>query len=251
MKIAHIFEDIDIDYETVNQWIKDNCYTYEGNTINDITLDGYNFSVGETNGKVYIDTTGNFKIMTFEDTLPYKLKSCTELTLEAPNLKSCSQFPEFFRWNEIDIVLFRCHALDFSDFPTHYKSPVKLYVNNINNISMSKIFANKNLYIHKLYTLNCFDSTLYDCQQWDDINIHTLYFECQNKLKNFTHVLNIPQNKLNFFRLKYGNDSYYDEGVIDDINHVIGFYRDNRYIAADFVMDMTLALIDLGLEDIV
>ena len=249
MKLNTLYEGTSIDYENVNQWIKDNCYTYEGFDIDDIELK--RFSIGEIDGKVFISTTENFKIRTDTDILPYKLKACTEFTLEAPHLKNCSQFPEIFGWAEIDIALYKCHALDFSDFPTLYKKPIRLHINNINNISISKIFVNKNLYINKLYTLNCFDSTLHDCEQWDDINVNHLYFECQNKLKNFTHILNIPQNKLNIFRLKHRNGSYYDEGVIDDLNNVIRTYRDNQHNTNDYVMDMTLALIDLGLEDIV
>ena len=249
MKITDIFEDIDIDYVTVYQWIKDNCYTYEGNAIDDIELK--RFSVGETNGKVYISTIENFKIITDADTLPYKLRACSQFTLEARNLKDCSQFPEFFRLSVVDIALYKCHVLDFSSFPTLYKRPLELHINNINDISMSRIFANKNLFVSKLSILNCFNSDLYDCEKWDDIKVKVMYLECQNKLRNFTHIFNIPQSKLKMLRFKYGNDSYYDEGILDDLNRLIRMYREDRHNSEDYVMDATLALIDLGLEDII
>lgn len=248
MKLYNILENKEINYEHVFEWIKQNCRDIDGFTLDHRELKDFSVFTNK-NGEIQIDAKEYFIIATDDEYLPYKFHRCKDLTVIAPNLKDCSQFPKVLMSNEDTIELNNCDSLDFGTFPTDNYYRLKLILKHMKNITIAKIFKNPNLSINALTIANCTHPDLHDCSQWDMIKAYYFGFECATQIKNFTHILNIRASQLKIFQIIFVEDSYYDQKNVDILNRIIRKYREDRHNAEDYAMDMTLDLIDKGFED--
>lgn len=250
MKLRKIVENQEIDYENVYKWIVDNCRDVDGMKLETFDLKG--FTVGtNTNDEIYINVKEYFMIKSDAEYLPYKFNKCADFVLYMPNLKDCSMFPNILTGFDDDIELHGCNSLDFGTFPTFYHR-IRLTLDNFLNITIAEIFKNQTISIDTMIVGKCYAVDLHDCDQWDTIKTKYLSFDCVRPLKNFTHILDIPASRLKTFELKRMNrNSYYDQKTVDMLNRLIRRYREDRHNASDYIMDMTLALIDLGFEDMI
>lgn len=249
MKLHKIIENQESDYENVYDWIKINCRDADGNLFD--ARDMRDFSVHlDKNNDLFINAKDYFMIISDAQYLPYKFNKCANFTLHMPNLKNCLQFPNTITSFDDDIELHRCDALDFGTFPINYYK-VKLRIVDMRNITISKIFKNPNLSLDVMIIENCPNNDLHDCSQWNVIKTKYLGFTCDLEIKNFTYILNIRASRLKTLVINFIEGAYYDQRTVDLLNRIIRKYREDRHNAEDYIMDMTLELIDKGLEDIV
>lgn len=231
------------------KWLLQHCYDIEiiDKPLNSLKYFSFNDNL--------IEYEGDYNIKTNDKQLPFKLYSCaSSFMIEAPYLKNCINFPESMYDVKVASYIFaKCHALNFSTFKP-VKEKLSITISDINNISIAKIFKNTGLRIEFLSSAG--NSSINDVSLWDDINTENFYLTTNVPLKNLIHILSIPKSKMYNFKIMFYNDfsdvkSFYDIDILHTVNSIIAKYRDTKDNPEDFMMDMTLELIDNGFEHMV
>ena len=114
---------------------------------------------------------------------------------------------------------------------------------------MDKLFVNKQVSFLNLFITDCGNSVLHDMSKWHSIRTSYLTFNIRNKLKNVVDILSIPLEHLGAINLD-GDipHNFYSDEDVNTLDHMIAKYRDfNNPI--EHAMDMTVELVDAGLED--
>ena len=186
--------------------------------------------------------------------LPYEFRNCSTFYIEDTFLESCKNFPceASSPDKPIHFKFKKCHNLNFSLLNT--TSPnVSIEIEEINDISFEKIYANKKLRTQNIFIDSCKTSTIHDCSLWHSINTIDLYFEIFNNIKNLTHLLLIPKDRLDYIEFMFYPDSgyVYCKKTIALFTNALTTFRDNVSNPSDHIMDMTLYLCEEGFDDVV
>ncbi len=251
MKLNNLYninENISPDAENVHEiktWISKNCY--------DINTDNYKIMYSDVAKYFSIDDNGTINgesidIRTDVETLPYKIREFTRFALLGTNLKSCVNFPEIYTARGIPVYdLSYVHVLDFSDMPSMIQH-LKLF--RTNNLSIDRIFSKPSLKLHAIHFTRSNSEDICDFSKYKNINVKNCAIDLhENRISNLSDVLYLEHNRLAVLEFKLLHAQYYHTDKIKAMNKILSKYLDN-YNRKNYIMDMTVEIMDSDLEDV-
>ena len=224
--------------DDVREWLQKVDRNYDDNS-NDFYL------MDNKNGTFRIDA-GLIGITTLETELPYEFVECDTFGISAPNLKSLKNFPSKSMHNStVEFYFGTCNALDFAN-SMYALPPCDINLDNMPNIHLTD-FENLSFssQIKTISFMYCENPKLYDVSTYDT-EIRAMYMGLNSKIKNLTSILTNKNCKLQFLRFSCNSKMLGFKAV--DFNNIIAKYIDKSN-KSNYVMDMTLELIDSGFED--
>ena len=227
----------------ISNWLRDNIvYKPKANLT---APDGFIV----IDGVLY--TNSGISILSNVKELPYEFRNGSTFCIEDPLLETCKNFPTSATTKEMHFKFKKCHNLDFSLFPA--REGLSLEIDDINDISFKKIYANKELRTENCFVDNSKSKYIHDCSLWDGINTNNLYIELCSELKNLTQTMLIPKDKLDYLQFNFYENAtqHYDDRSTLILTNAVSRFRSLKKNPIEFMMDMTLFLIDKGFESVV
>lgn len=222
----------------VREWLRKVDRDYINNS-NDF------YVMSNKDGTFRIDA-GTVRISTFDTELPYDFYECDRFKINAPLLKTLKNFPSKSMQNiHVEFYFSSCVSLDFAN--TEYTLPMcEITLDNMPNIHLEdfkKLSLNSN--IKSISFDRCLNPKLHDVSTY---NTHILCMDMSitSKLKNVTSVL--TNNNCKLQHLRFINDVEMQHFNSYELSIIIAKYL-GKHNKNDYVMDMTLEMIDAGFED--
>lgn len=194
----------------------------------------------------YISGTSIYVTLNNQKRIPYEIRRCDYFKISSDTLNSWDNFPKkryYTDGPDISLILNNTQHLDMSQLRIQYPQLQALVFNYFDNLDLKNIHnikINELLYFRSVKTKN-----IYDLSQYRDIMSDDLEF-CENIycFKNLPDVLLCKYIK----RLYINNCEIYDGDRIDTMSKIIFEFisKNNR---EEYIMDMTLALVDNGFEN--
>lgn len=173
--------------------------------------------------------------------LKYNIKRCDDFTIIGENIKSFKNLPTMpYVSIEASLTYDECPSLDFKDFKISNNIQTAVTLRRLPNIDPNVLPNN----ITNLKIIFCDSEVLHDFSKYNN-SIKHMKLLPNAKMKCLPHIL--LTNLIDFvFEIHMCN--YYKWGELFLFNNLIESYilKKNR---EDYVMDMTLVLIEQGFED--
>ena len=228
---------------SVADWLLANCCEwFNGARITDLSDFNIDYSQNTIDGRYIL-------VKTRDEYLPYTFRSFSSFTIFGNNLKSFKNFPtRYIGATKPLIRIHECDNLDFLYFPTDIEN-LCLRLSGMDDITISDVFKNKDLRLSTISFAKCNNKNIIDLSTWDDINVVNATISPTTRLKNLSHVLDIPHTKMVTFMIDNSNDSFYTEAPIKRLNPIIHEFRNRKNNASEYKMDFVLTLIANDFED--
>lgn len=175
-----------------------------------------------------------------DEEFKYPIRYCDELCLYGKKIKSFVNLPLDPYMTSMLIYKFDgCDSLDFRDLHLISKKYYSIVIKNTLNINPNHLpFDNSDMRI-----LNCTGDVLYDFEKYD-VRFTNLTLGLGAKLKNVPYIL---KTRLQRCALSLKSDFYSSSQLQTMENIIFNFIRRNN--REEYIMDMTVELIDSGFED--
>ena len=201
------------------------------------------FSLDVTNQTIIYDT--NYILIRCNDETipPFTFRSDFGWMFRCPNLKTLNCLFAHDNSNA-EIYFINNNNLDYSQINLTLLRNVNFEnVNNINPLSLQYNTFNT------LY-FDCYDNnSLYDFDNYQNINICLLQFIARGKLKNLTSIITNENTLIYKFTLLQDGDAYYAHPQNMKLNMIVNTFLSISTNREDYAMDMTVALLEAGFED--
>lgn len=175
-----------------------------------------------------------------DEEFKYPIRYCDEFNLRGNKIKSFKNLPQKpYKFSTIDYCFEKCNSLDFRDFEISSDVHNSIIIKNTKNVNPNHLPPHS----QHVRFLSCTGDVLYDFQKYD-VYYTSITLGLAAKLKNVQYVLHTRLLRCSFSLAT--NVYTYDE--IRELDSILKDFmgRNNR---EEYIMDMTLILIEQGFED--